>query len=210
MFKRNFSILPAFLILILLGSCRTVQKTSSFSRTREDSTTTKKKDSTWREAVDSLTVSDTELLFSRDKRDSSSSGVIVTLDPTKGDSSGRILVEIDEGTVKAEDYLTPEKEKRRKKTFTVKVPANTRTVEIYTKESGSEKDSLAIKTRDSSNVSRIDSGELSIDESTAVTKEAESGNRNVKKTGLSCGGGILVIILAAAGVYWYFRRRRRR
>lgn len=211
MSRVNFSTLPAFLILaLLLASCRTVQKTSSYSRERTDSTTTKKKDSTIFERIDSIIVAGTDLRYSRDKMDSSSSGVIITLDPASGDSSGRILVEIDEPTVKAEDYLSPKKEPRKKKTISVKVPANTRTVEIYTRESGSERDSLSIRARDSSSISRIDSGNVSTEESSSVTKEAESKNRNVKKTGFTCGGGILVIILAAAGVYWYFRRRRRR
>lgn len=207
----NFFTLPAaFMLILLLASCRTVQKTSSTIKERIDSTITKKRDSTKVEKVDILTVADTDLLFSRDKRDSSSSGVIVTLDPGKGDSSGRILVEIDEPTIKAEDYLTADKEKRRKKTFTVKVPVNTRTVEIYTRDGKSERDSLSIRSRDSSRISETDSGKVSIEETSSVTKESESKTRNVDKKGLTCGGGILVILLAAAGVFWYFSRRRRR
>lgn len=167
-----------------------------------------KSDSGFVSKVDSLTETDTDILFNRKNIDSSSSGVIVTLDPDKADSTVRIIVEVGNDPVKPEDYLSPEKKK--KKRFSVEVPGNTKSVEIYTKDHKETRDSLHLQVNDSGAMHRSDSGQLSREKEIQVSEEDIKKNRSVSKRGLTCGGGILLILLMVGAAAYLYRRWRRR
>lgn len=201
--------LPALLIVILIAaSCRTVQKSQSSEIHRRDSTAKEKIDSGNVSRVDSLTESDTELLFKRERTDSSSSGVVVTLNPS--DTTGRIIVEIEDEPIKPEDYLSPEPSKKKKR-FSVEVPPGTKSVEIYTKDHKEQKDSLHLHDKDSSALHRSDSGHISRENEIQVSEEDIKKSRTVSKQGLTCGGGILItLFIVGVAAYIYRRWRRRR
>jgi hypothetical protein len=205
---KNIFIITLAVIIAGLSSCRSVQKLHDSSKIKTDSAVLKKKDSSQVKAFDSLVLEKFRGSVVSDHKDSIVTGVVITLDPDKPDTTHMIVIDLtDDSGLTEKDYADAEGIKPKRK-IKVTIPSNTTKVEIFDRRSSTKKDSSGLTTSSATTVHAKDSTGVSSTDSGHVKKDVSIVHNSVKKHGLTCGGGFLLIIVAGLVIFIYYRYRK--
>jgi hypothetical protein len=195
-------ILVITISLALLGSsCSSVKKSTRKLRAQHESQVNARIDSSASSKIDSgkLVRTDSGSVKTETKTDENK--IIVTLDPDSGDSVGGEIVYYPAWKTDPKDYLSPDP-----KPVKIKVPKNTKTVEIQDRRHETKKDSSFWIKADSSFFSDL----VIINKSKTETKEEksieESSSKSVRRTAILSGiGAVFLVVLL---FLWYWKRKQ--
>ena len=187
--------------LALLGSsCSSLKKSTRKLRAQHESQVNARIDSSASSKIDSGKVVRTDSGSVKTETQTDENKIIVTLDPDSGDSAGGEIIYYP-FRINPIDYLSPDP-----KPVKIKVPKNTKTVEIQDRRHETKKDSVSNSKTDSSFVS----GWITVDKSKTETKEEKSteeiSSKAVKRTAILSGiGAVFLLVLL---FLWYWKRKQ--
>lgn len=204
--------LVLILVVILLGSCRTVSKTTSRHDANLDSVASHKTDSTVTHTVDADTVHKITASRVTETADTDDHSITVNLDPVTGDTSSKVInlgwdcLGCDKVTVEADTAANGSH------TMRIRVPGNTKSVVIHDRTTRTRKDSSGVQVTDSSHFHAQDSAALHKADTTHLATHTLDTSSTVKKCGLAFSGVLLILgIVIVFVIYWkYFRKDRPR
>lgn len=188
-------------LLFILGSCRTVQRTSSSRITRTDESGVKIDSSLV--IVTSTRTDETELITASSGSDVTviEDEITIDLDNAWSDTLGDLNDnDITVTRINPEDYLSPD---NKPNGFKISVPKNTKKVTLRTRGTRSTTDSAGLKVTSRTDIKTIDSSQTKKSETTKVIKETTDQNSQVKKKAPAIIGILLFIVFAAVAYLVY-------
>lgn len=197
---------PVYLLAIGLavsfGSCSSMKKSTSSVNTSSDSSGKKTEEAALVNKSKDTEKSSVETSV-KDKTEASVLDKIkIVLDPEKADSSRDLVIDIsagDTGAVKSKGGSG--------KGYKIKVPANTKSIELITKRQDQQTREISGIKTDSSSREKIDSGGFKKTEEATVKKTAEDRKTKKARNSNIVGGSLFLLLLA--GIYLYYQYRKK-
>lgn len=188
--------------LALLGSsCSSVKKSTRRLRSQHEAEVKSRTDSSGSSSIDSGKVVRIDSGSVKTETKTDENKIVVTLDPEGADSTGGEIVYYPPPYTNPNDYLSPDP-----KPVKIKVPKNTRTVEIHGRREETKKDSVSIIRTDSTSFIKTDQATVNKDSSRTENSSEDISSKNVKRTAILSGVGALFLLVLL--ILWIWKRNK--